>query len=180
MKQLPMILVLCLLSATACVAQQAAADQPATKQDIERYFEAMHTRDLMKSMTDTMSKQVRQLLHEQLQKTPDLPPGFEEQMNKQTDEILKSFPIEEFLQAMVPVYQKHLTKGDVEARVAFYSGPTGQKFLKELPAITQEAMQASMGVSRKFMDQTMRQVQEQIAQLEKNRPADQKKNSPKN
>jgi uncharacterized protein len=140
----------------------------------------VHTREFMKSMMDMASKQARQLVHEQLQKMPNLPPGSEEQMNKQTDEMLKNFPREELLQAMVPVYQKHLTKGDVDALVAFYSGPTGQKLLKELPAMTQEAMQASMGVTRKFMDQTMRQVEEQIAQLEKNRSADQKKNSPKN
>ncbi len=173
MKRLPIILVLCFLSGTACAAQQAAADQPATKQDIERYLEVMHTRDLMKSMMDTTSKQMRQILHEQLQKTPNLPPDFEEQMNKDTDEMLKNLPMEEFLQAMVPVYQKHFTKGDIEALIAFYSGPTGQKLLKELPAITQEAMQASSGVIRKL-------IQERIAQLQKNRPADQKKNSPKN
>src|SRR5712692_8464746 len=162
MKRLPIILVL-LLSATPCVAQQAAADQPATKQDIERYLEVMHTRDLMKSMMDTMPKQMRQLVHEQLQKTPNFPPDFEEQMNKKTDEMLKNFPMEEFLQAMVPVYQKHFTKGDIEALVSFYSGPTGQKFLKEIPAITQEAMQASSEVMRKFRDQVMRQVQEEVA-----------------
>ncbi len=180
MKRLPGILVLCFLSATACVAQQAAADQPATKQDIERYLEVMHTRDLMKSIMDTMSKQMRQILHEQLQKMPNLPLDFEEQMNQRNDEMLKNFPVEELLQATVPVYQKHFTKGDIEALIAFYSGPTGQKLLKEMPAITQEAMQASMGVMRKFMDQAMRQVQERIAQLQKNSPANEKKNSPKN
>jgi len=180
MKRLPAILVLCLLSATVCLAQQAAADQPATKQDIERYLEVMHTRDLMKSLMDTMAKQRRQILHEQLQKTPNLPPDFEEETNKMLDEMLKNFPMEELLEVMVPVYQKHFTKGDIEALVAFYSGPTGQKFLKELPAITQEAMQGSLGVIRKFMDQAMRQVQEQIAQVQKNSRANQKKNSPKN
>ena len=180
MRRLPILLVLCLLSATPCVAQQAAADQPASKQDVERYLEVMHTRDLMKSTMDLMSKQMRQILHEQLQKTPALPPDFEEQMNKKSDEMSKTFPMEELLQAMVPVYQKHFTKGDIEALVAFYSTPTGQKLLKELPAITQEAMQASSGVIRKFMDQAMRQIQEQVAQLQKNGPAKRKKNSPKN
>ncbi len=178
MKRLPIILVLFLLSATTCVAQQATADQPATKQDIERYFEVMHTRDAMKSMMDIMPKQMRQLVHEDLQKTPNLPPDFEEQMNKKTDEMLKNFPVEEFLQAVAPVYQKHFTKGDIEALVGFYSGPTGQKFLQEIPAITQEAMQASSEVMRKFRDQVMRQVQEEVAQLQNTSPANQKKNSP--
>ncbi len=173
MKRLSTVLVLFLLSATACAAQQAAADQPATKQDVERYLEVTHVRELMKTMMDTMSKQMRQIVHEQLQKTPNLPPDFEEQMNKLSEGMLKNYPMEELLEAMVPVYQKHFTKGDIEAFVVFYSGPTGQKLLKEMPAITQEAMQASLGVTRKFMDQVMRQVQEQVAQA-------QKKNSSKN
>jgi uncharacterized protein len=173
MKRLSSLLVLFLLSATACTAQQAATDQPATKQDIERYLEVTHVRELMKTVMDAASKQTRQIVHEQLQKTPNLPPDFEEQMNKLSEGMLKNFPTEELLEAMVPVYQKHFTKGDIEAFVAFYSGPTGQKLLREMPAITQESMQASLGVMRKFMDQVMRQVQEQVAQA-------QKKNSSKN
>ncbi len=44
---------------------------------------------------------------------------------------------------MVPVYEKHLTKGEVDALVAFYSDPKGQKILNEMPAMTSEAMQAA-------------------------------------
>src|ERR1700683_754055 len=43
MKRLYLILVLGFLPATACVAQQAASDQPASKEDVERYLDAMHT-----------------------------------------------------------------------------------------------------------------------------------------
>jgi hypothetical protein len=52
---------------------------------------------------------------------------------------------------MVPVYQKHLTKGDVDALVAFYSSPTGKKFLIEMPAITSESMQAITPLVQKTM-----------------------------
>lgn len=70
-------------------------------------------------------------------------------------------------EAMVPVYQKHLTKGDVAALTAFYSTPTGQKMLKELPQISAEAMQAVMPIIQKMTAKTMEQVREQIAQLQK-------------
>ena len=40
---------------------------------------------------------------------------------------------------MVPVYQKHLSKSDVEEMIKFYSTPTGQKILREMPAMTAEA-----------------------------------------
>ena len=46
------------------------------------------------------------------------------------------------LDDMIPVYQKHLTKSDVDEMIKFYSTPTGQKFLREMPAMTAEGMEA--------------------------------------
>jgi len=167
MKRLPIVLVLCLFAATTCVAQQSDADQPATKADIDRYYDAMHVRDLMKSTMDAVSKQMRQMMHDQIQKTPNLPPDAEEQIDKMYDKMLKQMPIDELLDAMEPVYDKHFTKGDIDAMIAFYSTPVGKKMLAEMPAITQEAMAASSGVIRKFMDQAMQEAQDQLAQMQK-------------
>jgi hypothetical protein len=94
-----------------------------------------------------------------------LPADFEVRMNKMMDEMFKSFPWDEMLDAMVPVYQKHFTKGDVDALVAFYSTATGQKLIKEMPAITAEAMQEMMPLMRKSMDQMTRRMQEEIAAM---------------
>jgi uncharacterized protein len=171
MKQLPVVLVLCLFLATTCPAQRTDADQPATKADIERYYDAVHVRDMMKTTMDAVAKQVRQITYEQLRKTPNLPPNAEEQINKMIDQTLKKAPIDDLLAAMEPVYAKHFTKGDIDAMISFYSTPTGKKALTEMPAITQEAMQASSGVIRKFMDQTMEEVQGQIVQMQKNNPS---------
>ena len=33
------------------------------------------------------------------------------------------------MQSMVPAYQKHFTKGDIDNLVAFYSSPTGEKVI---------------------------------------------------
>ncbi len=40
--------------------------------------------------------------------------------------MYKTFPWDDFLESMVPVYQKHFPKGDVDTLMAFYSTPTGQ------------------------------------------------------
>jgi uncharacterized protein len=175
MKRLLVVLVLGFLSATACVAQQAASDQPASKEDVERFLDAMHTRELMKSTMKAVSSQMRQMMHDQLQKAPNLPPDAEAQMNQMYDKILKTMPTDELLDSMIPVYQKHFTKGDIDSLIAFYSTPTGKKMVAEMPAITQEAMQASSGVVRKFMDQATQQIQDQIAQMQKNSQPDSKK-----
>ncbi len=180
MKSLLAVILLCVGSATACVAQQSPADQPASKADIDRYYQAMHVRELMKSTMDGVSKQMRKMMHDELQKAPNLPPDAEEKMNKMYDEMLKNMPLDALLDAMEPVYQKHFTKGDIDALIAFYSTPVGQKMLVELPAITQEAMQASSGIIRKYMDQTMQQVEDQIAQMSKDSQPDSKKSTSTN
>ena len=150
------------------IAQQSTADSPASKEDIERYFQVMHLRDTMKQMMDVMNKQAHQMVHAQISKdAANLPPDFEARMNKMTDEELKNLPVEEMLQAMIPVYQKHWTKGDVDAIVAFYSTPTGQKVLRELPATMAEGMQAVAPIIQKRMNGMMERVQQEVAQMVK-------------
>jgi hypothetical protein len=69
--------------------------------------------------------------------------------------------------ATVPVYQKHLTKGDVDTMVAFYETPTGQKLLKELPEILSESMQAMMPLLRKQIDSMNHKVEEQMEAMKR-------------
>ena len=61
-------------------------------------------------------------------------------------------PMDEMMDAMIPAYQKHLTRGDIDNIVAFYSTPTGAKVLREMPAMLAEAMQEMMPIMTKYMD----------------------------
>ena len=161
-------IVLCLFSATVCAAQQTPADRPATREEIEKYLEVMHARDMTKQMIAVMTNQMRQVVHTQVSKNAaNLPPDFEARMNRMLEDELKSFPIEEMFQAMIAVYQRHFTKGDVDALVAFYSSPTGQKILKDMPATVAEAMQAMQPIMQKRMETMMERVDQQIAQMVK-------------
>jgi hypothetical protein len=165
------ILAMILLSAamgTYATAQQSAAGAPATKEDVQRYLQIMHSKEMMAKMADAMAKPMHQMAHEQYLKDKDkLPPDFEARMNKMMDVMFKSMPWDEMLDATIPVYQKHFTKGDVDALVAFYSTPTGQKLIKELPEITAESMQNMMPLLRKSMDSMNQRLQEEIVAMEK-------------
>jgi hypothetical protein len=167
MKRPVLVVLACLLFASISFAQQSDANAPASKADIERYLDAMHTRDMMKNMMLVMETEMRKIVHEQTQKQPNLPANAEERLNKSTDEMVKNFPVDELLDAIIPVYQKHFTKGDVDALVAFYSSATGQKMLKEMPAMAAESMQAASGVLQKMMADATQRVNDQIAQMQK-------------
>lgn len=150
------------------VAQQNPADAPATKADIEKYLEVMHAREMMIKTVDAMTEPMHRMIHEQFLKSKNsLPADFEGRMNKMMDDMLHDMPWDEVLQSMVPVYQKHLTKGDVDALVTFYSSPTGQKVLHDMPAIMADAMQVSMPIIRDHVEKMTERLQEEAIAMSK-------------
>jgi hypothetical protein len=167
MKRSALALLICLMFACASYAQQNSADVPASKEDIQRYMDAMHMHEMMTNMMQAMKPAMHKMFHDQIKDQPSLPADFEARMDKMMDSTFDSLSVDDLLQAMAPVYQKYLTKGDVDALVTFYSTPTGQKILKQMPAMTAEAMSASSGIMKKMMANMQQQVQDQIAQIQK-------------
>ena len=167
MKRAALAAVLCMVFTAAAHAQQTPADAPASKEDVVRFMDAMHSRDMMMNVMNLMAKQAGQMVHQQVSAQTDLPPDAEARINKMMQDMFKNFPVDDLIQAVIPVYQKHFTKGDIDAFVAFYSTPAGQKLVKEMPAITQESMQASMGVAQKMVANMQQQIQDDINQIRK-------------
>jgi hypothetical protein len=169
MKRYLVIVIFCLAFSSNGLAQDSAASAPASKEDIQRYLDALHSHEMMQNMMAAMAKPMHQSISEQFAKDKDkLPADFEAHMNKLIDDLLKDMPFDEMMQAAVPVYQKHFTKGDVDSLVAFYTSPTGQKMLHELPAIMAESMQAMIPVMRQHMDKVNQRVQQEVAEMLKN------------
>jgi hypothetical protein len=148
------------------LAQDTGANAPASKEDVERYLQAVHSQDMMRKMMDAMTKSMQQMNHDRYLKDKDkLPADFEARTNKMMDDMMKDMPFDEMMQAMVPTYQKRFTKGDMDGLVTFYTSPTGQKLLREMPAITAEAMTAIMPIMRQHMDAMSRRLQQQTDEM---------------
>ncbi len=169
MRRFLIVVSVCLLLAAGCFAQTSDPSAPAAKEDIQRFLDAMHSRDMIHKMMDSMSQPMHQMIHQQYEKDKDkLPPDFEEHMTRIMDDMFKNMPWDEMLDSMIPAYQKHLNKGDVDSLVAFYTSPVGQKLVRELPAITAEAMQNMMPIMSKYMDTMNARMQAEIAEMKKN------------
>lgn len=178
MKRFLVLIALCFAFSSNVLAQ-SAADAPASKEDVERYLQAMHSHEMMKQMVAAMAQPMHQMVHDQFIKDKDrLPPDFEDRMNKMMDEMMRDMPLDEMLDAMVPTYQKHFTKGDIDALIAFYSSPTGQKVLRELPAVTAEALQTMTPLIRKSVDHITERMQQEVAQMLKDSPKKPGDNAP--
>jgi hypothetical protein len=179
MKRFLFFATLCLALAASAVAQ--TTDPPATKEEVEQYLQLMHSREMFQQTLDAMSKPLHQMIHEQYLKDQDkLPADFEARMNRFMDEMMHGLPFDQIQQKMIPVYQKHFTQGDLNALVAFYSSPTGQKLLKEMPAIMADSMQVTMPVVREHMEKVTQRLQDQIAQMKQTAKPGQKSSASQN
>ncbi len=164
------LLLACVFLATVCVAQPNPADRPPTQEEIAKYFEIMHVRESMKSILESVAKETKELIHEQLNReAPNGTPEFNAQVDGMLalDGATKNQLVEEMLANMVPVHQKHFAKGDLAALLAFYDTPMGQRLLREVPAVTQESMRATQVFMQRKTNAIMQQVHEQIDKIQK-------------
>jgi uncharacterized protein len=167
-------LLLILFSTHALTLGQASAPAtvPASRQDVLKLFKVMHIHDQMRSVMESMTKQQSAMVHETMKKRyPQIAEERLEQFDAMMEESMKDFPVDAIIDDLVPVYQKHLTRTDVSAMNVFYSSPTGQKLLREMPAMTEESMQLSYGRMQKQMDAMMDRMQKMMKEEELNRKA---------
>jgi hypothetical protein len=160
-------------NATAQVA--VASDAPATREDVVKLFELMHVQQQTQSAIESMLKQQRVMVRGALRKRhPEISEEELKSADKYMDDFWRDFPVAQMLDDMIPVYQKHLTKTDVGAMSIFYASPTGQKLLREMPAIMTESMQAMMPHLQESMDKMMERVEQKTEEEQKKAPPGEK------
>ncbi len=136
------VTLLCLpLTAIAQVTVDVAPDA-ASREDVRKLFDVMASREQMRQVMQQVYAQMRTFSQQELKKAhPEMTDADLARAQRQSDEFVKNFPLDDILNDMIPVYQKHFTRTDINGLIAFYSSPTGQKFLHEMPAVTAESMQ---------------------------------------
>jgi uncharacterized protein len=151
----PIILVLAVITPLI-----ARSDAPATREDVMKLFDIMKIHDQMTLVMESVAKQQRTMLHDTMRKRmPQITDQELARLDQFSAEVMKDLPLDGILDDMVPVYQKHLSKSDVDAMSAFYSSPTGQKLMKEMPAMTAESMQAAGPRMQAMMDKMMDRIE---------------------
>jgi uncharacterized protein len=173
MKRLCISLALVLFAASPAFAQQPtppSADAPATKEDILHLFEVMQIHQQMRQVMDAMMKQQSAMIHETLKnRYPQTSAERIARADQLISETMKDMPMDAILDDMIPIYQRHFSKTDIDAMSTFYASPTGQKMMKYMPALTTEAMQASYARMQKQMDAMMQRA-EQIVKEDQPKP----------
>lgn len=173
MKHLLTSLAIVLLIFAAAFAQQptpSTGDAPASKEDIQRLFEVMQIHQQMRQVMDAMTKQQSAMIDETLKKRyPQTSAEKIARANRMIQETMKDMPMDAMLDDMIPIYQRHFSKMDIDAMSTFYGSPTGQKMMREMPALTSESMQASYARMQTQIDAIQRKA-EQIVKEDQEKP----------
>lgn len=170
-------IILCFLLSASCSLGFAQAQiDAASKQDVEDMMQLTGVRDRTQLIYSAMASQFASGFADRYrQQHPNADPA--EVQKAATDateriqEVLKAIPIDELLDAMVPVYQKYLTHSDIKAINEFYGSPAGQKLLRDTSAMVIEAMQAAQSVMKKHMPEIQAQLEKAAADESRTTPA---------
>jgi len=147
---------------------QGAADAPATKEQVAKLLEVTQAKQRLVQYFDSAKVQAR-LGAEQgfKQYVANATPEQLKKADNIADELFQGWPIDEMVDAMIPIYQKHLSQSDLDAILTFYASPGGQKLLKETPAIMAEAMQVGGEIGRRRIGEVNQRIQARILELAK-------------
>ncbi len=138
-------------------------DQQPSKEDLNKLFKVMHLREQMEKQLQMMPQIIQQQLQQQWKQmsaksgtklTPDQEAGLEKLMQKYMDKAMNVYNVDQMIADIIPVYQRHFTKDDVNAQIAFYSTPAGQRMIELQPVIMKE-----------YMPVVMKHVQDSSAEL---------------
>ena len=144
------------------------ATQPASREEVLKFMDVLQMKATLIRYFDGVAQQAK-LGAEQgfKQKVPDPTPEQMAALDKFAEGLFKDMPVDEMIEAMVPIYQKHLTKLDLDAILSFYNSPAGQKLLREQPAMMQEGMEVGGEIGRKRIGVMMQKMDEFVAELAK-------------
>ena len=123
-------------------------------QEDTEYREALHEMMELSGSHEAFNAVISQMIKLQKQQHPEVPEAFWEKLNQR----MRGTAMDELVDKLVPVYQKHMSLEDIKAITAFYRTPAGQKLATKQPLIMQESMQ----IGKEWGGQIGQQIAEEI------------------
>jgi hypothetical protein len=138
----------------------------ASREQIMKLLDLLQVPDSLALTLDAMKEQMKiGALQAFREKVENPSPEQIKSVNAIVDDEFKKIGMEDLIKDVVPIYQKHLSRSDVEAVIRFYSSPVGQKIRREQPAMARESLQATAAGQRGKMELLLAKLDLRIEQL---------------
>jgi len=99
---------------------------------------------------------VNQMIIAFKQSQPTVPAVFWDEMTLEMNKVA----LDQIVDLVLPVYQKHFSEDDIKGIIAFYKTPIGQKFAEKTPIVTQESMAAGQVWGKSIGEKVVKSLQE--------------------
>jgi hypothetical protein len=144
--------------------KQAASGAP-SEQEVLKLLDLLQVEEGVKATINAMKEQLKAGAEQNFrERVPDATPEQLKQVSTIVDESFSELKPDDMLKNLVPIYQKHLTRSDVEALIAFYTSPVGQKLRREQPALMRETMQTNAATQRVRLETVLAKMDMRIEQ----------------
>ncbi len=156
--------------------QALPQDAPAREQ-VLKLLDLLQVRKNVEIMFAGIKEQARNGAEQGFRsKVPNPTPQQTQQLHALVDDMFSEMSVDEVIEIIVPVYQRHLTKSDIDGIIGFYTSAVGQKLLREQPAMMQESMQAAGARQQQKMEALLKKLDSRINQMveENSQPAPKK------
>jgi hypothetical protein len=145
MKMKRVTLTILLLAATCGVAAAQDARDAKPRDVMAQVVGEEKRRDILRLLELTKAADLGAQVAQQMMGTMRanfamLPPETREKVFKTfEEELTKEFSREKLIEAVLPIYDRHLSAEDVKGLIAFYESPLGQRTVNVLPSIARES-----------------------------------------
>ncbi|MCU1308502.1 MAG: hypothetical protein JWN45_3197 [Acidobacteriaceae bacterium] len=154
------------ISLSAFSQSSVATQSTPSREDVLKLIDKLRLKSTMELMLKQVVAQAKASARQAfLARLPEATAEQQAIMGKLTDDTFAEINVDELLQDVIPVYQRHLSKEDVSEIIAFYSSRSGQKMLDETPAMMAEMSQASGTRMQQKMSAISRKIDERMAEL---------------
>jgi hypothetical protein len=156
-------------------------DQQPTKEQLMRLFEVIRVRQQVEAVLKAMLAMIQQQMQEQakeiaerypasFQSSPEQQAAVEKLLSQYMEKAAHIIDINDMLDDMAEIYQRHVSRSDVDAYIAFYSSPAGQHLLAAQPVIMQEYTPMVMKRTQERSKALTDQLVEDLEKLSKSPP----------
>lgn len=140
---------------------QAAQTKPlppdaASAEQLKKLFDVIGIQKQMQSLMTSLAGSMEQMIPSAAQLSEKQKAEMKALQTELFGKMMSPEFVSSYLDMMVPVYQLHFTKTDVDQIIAFYSSPTGQKFVNEQPLIVQEIFPMILPMMQQHMQEVMK------------------------
>lgn len=130
-----------------------------SKEQLIRLFDAMEIQKQVQGVMNAMGANVEKMMPSNMgtltEKQKTAMANLEGEL---FSKMMSPELIDSYVAQIIPIYQRHFTKSEVDDLISFYASPVGQKLLHELPAITQESMTMVVPLMQKRVQDVLDEI----------------------